>query len=181
MKKFGFKKSFSLLEMVVYLGLFILITAILVDFMITMSFTFNKAKIKKEVLNNARLAMEKILQDTRSSQAIYTPTSLFDSTTSYFSLTTRVGLPLGEKVTYIDYYVSGSRLWIKSEGQNAVEITSPNVKVDKFFVHRFANSSSSVEAVQVQLVVSSLTTRENVAASSSIVSTATLRGKYTDQ
>ena len=175
------KKSFGLLEMIVYVTLVSLIAFILVDFILGVSSAFYRVKVQKDVLTNARMAMERILQDIRASKAVYYPTSTFDTDPGALSLVTTMNVPSGENITYLDYFVSSSVLWVKAEGQQAVPITSSTVKVTGLLFHWFYSASLTAQAVQVELTVLPSVEKKGVQASTSLISTAALRGVYAHQ
>jgi len=118
------KKGFTLIEMLIYIGILtiiILFTIYFVSWGIKMS---AKSKASQEVLENAKLAMEKIVFEIRGAKEIYTPTSVFDAHPGQLSLKTQQNLPEGENVNYADFYLENEKIYLKRESQNPQALTS---------------------------------------------------------
>lgn len=173
------KKAFSLLEMLLYTVLIVIIGGLALTFIFQMINGFNKTKIKREVLSNARLAMGRMVADIKSAHSVYIPTSVLGIHPGHISMETLVKLPQGEKRTYFDYYVSSSRLYFKQDGQGPIAITSESVIVDSLIFKYFKDGTSSAETIQIDLVVKSLpSVREDKSATINLTSGATVRGNY---
>lgn len=141
-------KSFTLIEMLVYIGvLAIIITAISSFFLWTIRAN-TKTKVTREALDNARRSMEIIIYETKEAQSVYTPTS----TSTQLSLETTHYLIQGEKTSYIDFYLCGTQLCLKKESQNPIALTSERVEVKNLFFSQVA-TTSTFPSIQVSLTI----------------------------
>lgn len=144
-------KGFTLIELIVYVAVFaILMTTIT---LLAIAFIENTAKnrIKKEVVSGAYSAMNSIIYEIKRANNIYTPTSIFNSNVGQLSLETSQGLPPGEEITYLDFYVdSDNKLYIKREGQNPQILISENLKVTNL---EFEHLDSTIDSVRINLTV----------------------------
>ncbi len=146
-KKTDCKKGFTLIEVLVY-------TVVLVIMLVTVfsSVTWAmrsslKAKVLRETLDNAQRSMEILTYEAREAKNIYVPTT----TSNQLSLETTKYPPVGESTTYIDFFLCGTKLCIKRESQDPVELTSDEVEIKSLTFTRTA--SGSVPAVQIDLTV----------------------------
>ena len=170
------KKGFTLIEMLIYIGILtiiILFTIYFVSWGIKMS---AKSKASQEVLENAKFAMEKIIFEIRSAKEIYTPTSVFDAHPGQLSLKTQQNLPEGENATYADFYLENEKIYLKRESQNPQALTSERVKVTNL-VFRHLNSAFSTSSIQAELKIEYKTSSKKPEwqAQTFLISTATLR------
>ncbi len=162
--------------MLLYVGILTIIILLTVYF-VSWGIKMNaKSKASQEVLENAKLAMEKIIFEIRGAEEIYTPTSVFDAHPGQLSLKTQQSLPEGENAAYTDFYLENEKIYLKREGQNPQALTSERVKVTNL-VFRHLNSAFSTSSIQVELKIEYKTSSEKPEwqAQTSLISTATLR------
>ena len=173
------KSSFSLLEMLIYLSIVVVIGSILLNFTFSFLQSFSKTRVKREVLGNARLAMELMTADIKAANSVYSPTSTFGSNPGHLSMETLVNLPSEEKRTYFNYYASSSRLYFKRDGQNPVAITSESVKIDSLIFTYLQNGTTGAESVKIDIIIISATpSKEYLSATTTLTTTASVRGNY---
>lgn len=122
-----FKKGtgFTLMEVLVYIGVLILIVTAIFSFLTWSIRSSAKARVMKEASDNARRAMEIMVYEARGAKDIYFPTS----TSTQLSLETIHYLPENERTTYVDFYLCGTQLCMKKESQNPIALTSDRVEV----------------------------------------------------
>jgi len=146
------KKAFTLTEILVYIAVLAIITLTVSSFFLWTTYSNTKTKVMRETLDNARRAMEIMTYEIREARSIYTPTSLFSTSTGQISLETIKYLPEGERTTYVDFYLCQNRLCIKKEGQNPIPLTSDRLEVNNLeFTQIF--TTSTVPSIQINLKV----------------------------
>ncbi len=150
--KFKTSFGFTLIEILVYIGVFSVVFAALISFIIWVNKSNIKTQAMREVSDNLKLAMDKMIYEIRTAKSIYTPTV----TSSQLSLETLNYLPEGETFSYIDFFLCGplsDTLCLKKESQNPVALTSPRVKIDNL-TFTLIGTSTSTSSVQIELKVS---------------------------
>jgi len=169
------KRGFTLMEMLVYIGVLAIIVTAISSFFLWAIRSNTKTKVMRETLDNARRAMEIITYEIKEAKSIYTPTT----TSTQLSLETIHYLPQGEKTTYIDFYLCGTAsttLCLKKEFQNPIALTSERVEVKNLSFTQIA-TISTIPAVQVNLTIDykNPTELSEYRASINLSSTASLR------
>lgn len=169
---FKFQSSFTLVEILVYIGVFSVIITLLTTFIIWVIHSNIKAQAMRETLDNARGAMETMIHEIRSARSIYTETTI----SSQLSLETSHYLPEGESFTYIDFFLCGTRICLKKESQqNPVPLTSDKVEVKNLTFSQIATSTPSVQ-INLKITYKNFSGRpEEYRPSVNMTSTASLR------
>lgn len=166
-----FQKSFTLIETLFYIGVFVIITLLIVSFLLWLVNSSAKTKVMRETLNNAQRAMEIMTYEIKGAKSIYTPTTGSDQ----LSLEIKRYLPEGEETTYVDFYLCDARLCLKKESQSPIFLTSENVEVNNLVFTRII--SGGAPAVQINLTVDykNVANRAEYQASVDLTSTVSLR------
>lgn len=162
------RNGFSFIEILVYIG----ILAVLISAFSYFFLEVNRARVKtttmREVLDNARQAMEIMTYEIRGARGVYAPTSVFNVDSGQLSLETEKDSPAGENKTYVDFYLCEKRLCLKKEGQEPIALTSDKAEVKKLQFSQIS-SASDFPSVQINLKVDYKTS------SVDLISTASLR------
>jgi len=158
-KKFSWAKTtksgagFTLIEVLVYIGILSIIVPAIFSFLIWSIHSSTKAKVMRETLDNARRAMEIMVYEIKEARTIYDPTS----TSTQLSLETLHYLPGGERTTYIDFYLCGTQLCLKKESQNPIALTPPiALTSDKVEVSNLVFTqvvTGQIPSVQIELKI----------------------------
>lgn len=141
------ERSFTLIEVLVYIGILSLIVAAIFTFLTWSIRSSVKAKVMREASDNARQAMEIMIYEIKEARTVYLPTS----TSSQLSLKTFHYLPGGEDITYIDFYLCGTQLCLKKESQNPIALTSDKVEVSNLVFTRVV--TGRIPSVQIELKI----------------------------
>ncbi len=136
--------GFTLIETLLYIALLGLILGSVSTFMVWVLKVNVKVRAMEEVISNAERAKDVIVQETRQAVSLYTPTT----TSSQLSLESQVNTPAQEAHTFVDFFLCGTSLCKKTEGQNPIAITGSSVQVSSFQVTEIAN-----ESIRIHLVV----------------------------
>ena len=165
------KKAFTLMEILIYIGVLGLIVGTVSSFLIWGIHSHTKSKVMRETLDNARRAMEIMSRETREAKSIYTQTT----TAEQLSLETTHYLPEGEKTSFIDFYLCDSRLCIKKESQNPIYLTSDNVEVKNLsFIQIISGQIPSIQ-INIKIDYKNPTNRPEYQAEVELISAASLR------
>ena len=103
------KRGFSLLEMVIYIGLLGILTLVVVNFLVHMVSMYSRAHAEREVISNARLIIETMIKQISYAEEVYAPTSRFNTTLGQLSLSTGAATTTEHAAGFIDYYIDNGR------------------------------------------------------------------------
>lgn len=169
------QKSFTLLEVLVYIAILVIIVVVISSFLIWVVRANTKNKVMAETLDNTRRAIEIITHEIKEAKSIYEPTSDFDSHPGQLSLEIKKYLPIDENSTYIDFYLCESHICFKKESQDPISLTSGRVEVKNLIFTKII--SEEVPSIQIDLRVDykDTTGRPEYQASVNLQSVASLR------
>jgi type II secretory pathway component PulJ len=165
------KKAFTLMEILIYIGVLGLIVGTVSSFLIWGINSHTKSKVMRETLDNARRAMEIMGYEIREAKSIYTPTT----TANQLSLETTHHLPEGEKTSFIDFYLCNSHLCLEKESQDPIALTSDNLEVSNLVFTQVI--TGNIPSIQISLKVNykNPTNRPEYQAEVESISAASLR------
>lgn len=164
-------EGFTLVEILVYLGVFFLVISIIISFVFWLVNSNTKVKVMKEALNNADRAMAIMTYEIKEAESVYTPTT----TSNQLSLETIKYLPEGEENSYIDFFLCDSSLCLKKESQGPIVLTSDSVEITNLVFTQIV--SGEAPSIQIDLAVNykNPTNRPESQASINLTSTVSLR------
>lgn len=170
------QRGFSLIELIVYVGVMVILTSAIVFFAIWAIQIGSKIKINYALTNNARRAMEVMTYEIRKSKSVYAPTSVFGVSPGQLSLEQTVVAGSPETAIFIDFFQCGQSLCEKKEGQDVVALTNDQVKITNLSFTQLLNSSA-VPSIQIsfRLEAANSSTRPEYSGFIELTSTATLR------
>jgi len=145
-------RGFTLIELVVYLGLLFIFTSLVIGFVPDLVRAYGFAQAQEGVLTNARNTINIIKQDLRQADSIYTPTSVFVSSTSQLSLETTLDAPPDEETGYVDYFLDSGQIYKKAEGENAIMISPEDMEVLDFrLTHLYPNETHQSVRISIRM------------------------------
>jgi len=167
-----FQSSFTLLEILVYIGVFSIVMGVLISFIIWVTHSNIKAQAIRETSDNAREVLETMVYEIKTAKSVYIPTS----TSTQLSLETLNYLPEGESFTYIDFFLCGTQICFKKESQIPVALTSDKVEIKDLNFTLIGNVTST-PSVQIALKADykNPQNRPEYQASVNVTTTASLR------
>lgn len=163
-------KGFSLIEILVYMTIFVVVFLAISSFFIWIIKGNIKNKVMREVLDNGRRAMEMMTYEIKEAKGVYSSTT----TSNQLSLETKKYLAEGESASYIDFYICDKQICLKKESQGPVAITSDRVEVDNLSFTLIGEKQSSVQ-INLKISFKNPTNRPEYRASIDLTSTASLR------
>jgi type II secretory pathway pseudopilin PulG len=128
-------RGFTIIEAVIALAIIVLVLLAENSFLFWMLYYNAKAKANRETLENARRALDTITYEIRGSQSIYTPTT----SQNQLSLETYRYVPSGENISFIDFFLCGTAICVKKEGQDPIPLTSDTIKVTSLQFQQLMN------------------------------------------
>ncbi len=135
------EEGFSLIELIIYIGIVTAISSVFVAIIVNLSLSWTRSKVESEVQQNVRSALQSISQTIRSAQRVTVPAA----GSSGASLMAVVD---GQNVRYFLTTTAQSVVLQKQTGANPVEnITTDSVKVSYLNFTTFENSATTTERV----------------------------------
>lgn len=131
-------KGFTLIEVIVYIAVLSIVITTVISFLLWTMQANNKSGAIREVLNNEQRILAVITEEVRSAQSIYTPTT----TSTQLSLETMNNIPDGEDMTYEDFYLASSTLFLKREEQDPIQLNSDDVLIKNLNFTIVSNTST---------------------------------------
>jgi len=165
------KNGFTLMEVLIYVGVLMILLTAIFSLLLWLVRSDIKAKVMREVLDNAKRSMNTMVYEIKEAKNIYNPTT----SSSQLSLVTTKYLPGGETSTYIDFYLCGTQLCLKKESQDPTTLTSEAVEVKNLvFTKIISNEAPSIQ-INLTIEYKNPSGRPEYSASISLTSTASLR------
>lgn len=168
--------GFTLVELLVYVAVLGIVLASFLTFLLWVVKSQTKTDAMRQVLAAGQRSLEVFSREAALAQAVYTPTSVFNSSPGQVSLQTGAHIPTGETSSYIDFYQCEDKLCMKRESQNPLAITSDKVSLTNLsFSHVITGQNRS--SIQITLTFAAKTSSPNpeYQASITLTDTVTLR------
>jgi type II secretory pathway pseudopilin PulG len=144
-------RGYTLIEMLVYVGLIGIIFLVIVSFTMIIGRTNSRIVSLIKLNSAASAAMERMSYEIKNAARIYTPTSNFATTTNpQLSLATAIGAQAGENLAYIDFYLENNTIFFKQEGASPVALTPPGISVQDLSFNYYKNGAR--ESVKIDFI-----------------------------
>lgn len=152
------------MEMLIYIVTLVLVVGTVTTILVWMVRANNQVHVRNEVVENVEHALSVMASEIREAQSVYTPTM---TTPSQLSLQTRKNPPAGETSTYVDFFLCGTRLCVKREGQLLpTALTSEKIEIQT--VEFTQVQTGSIPSVQILVEASYLTASATVQTTTSL-------------
>lgn len=169
-KKINYSLGFTLVEFLVYIGVFSFISILAVNMFLTISSAFVEIRANHELSRSAFLVMEKITREIKSANSINGSSSLGSSASSLILN----GLDSSGNPRTVSFSISGGQINFY-ENENLIGgLLTNTVSVNSFLVRNVTTNVSS--ALKIELALSF--NRGSVVKTENFYSTVILRGGY---
>lgn len=146
MKRVNYSKGYSIVELLVYITLFIVISVAVVQSLIFMMKTYANARSFRTLQQNGELVMERLTREIRQSGSVSAASSVFGSSPGTLTISGTDSLG----VAYTDVFsVSNGAVQLSVNGIVST-LSSSEVTVSNL---TFWNITTGTEAVKVQLAL----------------------------
>lgn len=162
MKQFQSQKGYSLIELIIYIAIFAMLSVVLTRSLVTIIRTYASAQSYRTLQTNGELVMERLSRELRDATTI--SSSTYNTSPGAIALS---GIDASNNVHTASFDVSGGA--IRLDGNN---LTTTDVTVTSFILRRMTTTLGSLVKVEITLT----TNRGNVA-TTSFYSSFTLRGR----
>lgn len=172
-------RGFTLIETIFYVAIITVVTGILLLTVLNNLSAYNRSESQQNMFQNANDALKTIMNETKYSKSIYTPTSVMDNDAGQLSLETAVNAPTGETTTFVDFYLDNGVIYQKKEGEAALALTSDRVVITVLrFTDIVSGTKHSVKADIHGHINTEASAGSGNTATITISSSASLRGAY---
>ena len=159
-------RGFSLVEVLVYLGILILVVIVSIEMFISFDLVLMRNAAERELTTSASVSLERMLRDFRAADIIDLTPSTFDVSPGTLTLV--------QGTTTIAYTLSGGNLLVSVNGLVPIPLTGDTITVDSLVFSRYAENG--LELVRVALTLS---THSKIASSTrTFYTSGVLRGAY---
>lgn len=158
------KRGFTLIELVIYSGLIALLIFFLSGFTLNVLRVEGLTGAKRQAAQTANEIINDVSLEARRGEKLYVSTSVLSASAGQLSIETKNGLPPEETYGFIDYYLSGGRLFKKQEGISPLLLSGSDVAVSEFRIERFGVGGAG-EGIKIFLTLSSGSGKYNSAIS----------------
>ena len=161
------ESGFSLVESIIYLAIFVMLSTLLIDSLLLMSRTYNVTRVNRDLLDSVNVPLERMARDIRGASAVVVGSSTFG--TSPGKLTIRNA----DSSTEAFALVSGAIQFTDTSGTTN-NLTGSQIVVDSLIFRNISTAQGS--AVKIEITEHSL--RSPNAQALSVSDTVALRGSY---
>ncbi len=162
------KSGFTLVEMLIYIGLLILISVSALSLLLTLRTLLDEYRADQHLTESAQAVLERVLYDLRSADQIDTtdPSVVMVNTPGHLVLT--------RDTTVTEFYVSSGRLMVSVNSVELGPLTKETVEVDELRFLPYDNGVTNAVKVVFRLT----STVGDATATANFNGTAVLRGTY---
>lgn len=126
MRTFRTRAAFTLIELILYIGLTAMVVVSVMRIMLTVTGTREKTGTLHTVQHELRFVMDTISYTARNAVAVQTGSSVFNSATGTLVLTMS-----GTGINPTRFFLSGSNVYMQQASASAQALTSSRVLVDR--------------------------------------------------
>ena len=165
------KQGFSLIEVLLYVGLFTMLSVMSMSALFQSIKAFNDLRISRDINDSSVKVMERLTRDIKSATAVDLANSTFGSSPGRLTLST---VNASGTLMTVEYYVTGSSLHVKENGVDNGSLMSSKTTISAL-VFYYINTGSTI-GVKIDLHLSS--SRGVVSDIDHFYDTIELRGTY---
>ncbi|KKU25887.1 MAG: hypothetical protein UX39_C0016G0008 [Candidatus Magasanikbacteria bacterium GW2011_GWA2_46_17] len=166
-----FTTGFSLVEMIIYVGLLAIILVAMMNMLFGMSRAYGYLKFSRHIQSSAVTALDRMVRDIRNAQSVNTAESTLGTSPGVLTINTTTATSSSQK---LQFYILNGTLRVKRDGGDLGPLTLSDVSVSNL-VFRQINTGIS-QAVKIEMTLSAGT--GPTARSVNFYNTAVLRDSY---
>lgn len=167
-------RGFTLIEVLVYIGLFTLVVTLVTFFLLGLFRSFIVLRAERSAVLNSALVMQVAELELRHADRVYTSTSVFDNDAGQLSVRTPRSSPTDHDFAYVDFYLDNGVIYERRDGASPSALTSGDVTVSVFRVERY--TSSGAEGIRFTVTAAPANVAVSLAAPRTLRTFVSLRG-----
>lgn len=141
-------RGFTLVEMVIYIAFFAVLSTLAVEATITVMKSFYSLRLTQSVNQSATVALERMSREVRNAYDVDTSNSTFNTNPGRLTLNTKDASGTN---TTIEFYVSSNQLMLKEGGVDKGSLFSKNVTVTNLVFHLITTTNSKAIKIEMTL------------------------------
>ncbi len=161
-KRLKKESGFTLIESILYLSLFVLLSTVLIDSLIVMSKTYNDIRVSNDLLDSMSVPIERISREIRGAASINLSGSTFGVNPSTLSLN------VGTSTTESFSLLSGAIRFVDTGGE-INNLTSDKVSVDSLVFRNITTTLGHAVKIEITLHSTRFPNGRSVSVSDTIV------------
>ncbi len=169
-KKLNQRAGFTLLETLIYLALFVIVSIVVSLILLSTTNAFLLAYNRRTAGTDGQNTLVRVVLETRQATSIDVANSVLGANLSTLQLNTTDS---GGSPTTVKFFVATSTLFVQTGANTAQALTSSSTKVSKFMATRFSTASS--EGINFDLTVIA---GSRASSTGTFSGTAVVRGSY---
>ncbi len=142
------ERGLSIIETVVYVALFSILSVVLVSSLMRITRAFNEFRIDRDINDSSIASMERITREIKNARSINLSGSSFATSSSKILLNTTDAV--GTAMT-VEFSVASGTLRVKENGVDKGALNSAKTTVDAFVLYLVNNSNSATVKIELFL------------------------------
>ena len=142
------KHGFTLVEMIIYIAFFAVLSVLAITSTIIVMRSFYSIRLTQNINQSATVGLERMSREIRNAYDIDTAQSTFGVSPGRLTLRTK---DAGGVNTTIEFYVSGSQLFIKEGAVDMGSLMTKNAVLTNLVFRQIANPNS--RAVKIEMTI----------------------------
>ena len=140
--------GFSLIELVIYISIFVLILSIVISFTVVFLRSYGNVEISNTINNSAIVSLERMVREIRFAENINTTLSILNSPQGRLVLNTNddIGQPL-----VLDFYLNNGVLELRKDGVYFGALTNKDVFVERLLFRLSNNGVSDIVKIEMDI------------------------------
>lgn len=167
------RNGFTLVEIVIYLGLLAIFTTIITNLFLSESRTWLNARASRDANDAGRLIMERLIQEIRLARSVDVLESSFGMNPGKLVLETFADTT-SSQASILGIFLDGDEIKIERDYGAAVPLSGSSVSVTNLVFHHMLSAQSELIRIELSVEVS----RGALSSEKSFTSAAVLRGSY---
>ncbi len=139
------ESGFTLVESLVYIGLFVLISTGAIMTLLSLQQLFSQYQVKQSLFVASTNIMERVLVEVREAEDIFTTQSIFNDSQG--------GIVLQGESGTLEFRVEDNQLLLTEDGNTSV-LHADNVAVDEFWIWHYEASQSQLVRFMIRITAS---------------------------
>lgn len=161
------QSGYSLIEAIIYLAIFVVLSCVLIDALVVMGKSYTQTRINRDLVESANTSMERMSRDIRLATGIVVSSSTLGSSPGVLKIN------MSTSTTEI-FQLSSNAVSFTDTSGSSTNLTNSNVSVDSLIFREITTSQGY--AIKIEMTLHSL---QSISAKSMTLSdTIALRGTY---
>ncbi|MCK9344661.1 MAG: type II secretion system GspH family protein [Candidatus Pacebacteria bacterium] len=163
--------GFTLVEMVIYVGILGVTSVLAINAMLTMTSAYTKLRVSRDLNSSATAVLERVTRNIHEAYEIDIANSTLGTDPGRLTLRTQ---DFAGATTTIEFFVSNNMLRVKEGGVDIGALQASSTSVSNFVVRSISATNST--AIKVDLTMSA--TRGHANTTRNFFTTTVMRGSY---